>query len=105
MPTCLHDVGGGHDRVDVVPAFLYLLDVFLQAGQVGARIERLLVFGRLAQHQDTDRLACPVREATVPRMAWSAFLGSTPRRMAIPTVSSNFVGLISFMILTPAARS
>ena len=35
-------------------------------------------------------LAKPVRQTTVPRTIWSACFGSTPRRSASSTVSSNF---------------
>src|SRR6185312_15657590 len=47
-------------------------------------------------------LPVPCGRLTVPRIAWSAFLGSTPKRRCISTELSNFV---AFTSLTRAEAS
>jgi hypothetical protein len=48
-------------------------------------------------------LPVPWGNATVPRIAWSFFRGSTPRRNATSIVSSNFASGSDFRILIASA--
>ncbi len=99
-----HDVGRGDDDVDVGPPALDLLDVLREARVVGPGRPGFLVLRRPGQHQHADLLADAVRAATtVPRIAWSAFLGSTPRRTAMSTDSANFAVAVSFTSATASS--
>ena len=85
-----HHVRRGDAAVEVDLAALDLLGQVLGADDVGAGGLGLLGLVALGEDGDAHRLAGAVRQRTTPRTIWSAWRGSTPRFMAISTVSSNF---------------
>src|SRR3972149_5897143 len=62
-----------------------------------------LSLGGLVSTRTLTALPIPWGRATVPLIAWSAFLGSTPSRTAISTDSLNFAVAVSFTSATASS--
>ena len=99
-----HHVGRGDAAVEIDLAALDLLDQILGPDDVGAGLLGLLGLG--AAWRTPRRAATrpvPFGSETTPRTIWSAWRGSTPRFMAISTVSSNFALARSLTIFTASS--
>src|SRR5438477_91533 len=88
--------------VDRVTDFMYvpLADAGLRRSKVSIIV---FAFSR-SLSAPTEALPVPWGRATAARSIWSACLGSTPRRTAMSTLSSNLATLVSGMILQASSR-
>ena len=90
-----HHVGRREGHVEVEPAGLDALDEVLAADLVRAGAQRLLGLLALGEDDDPHRLPMPCGSTTVPRTIWSAWRGSTPRRMCASTDGSKLTLAVS----------
>ena len=99
-----HHVGRGDAHVEIGPAALDLLGQFRPADFVGPGRLGLVDLVALGEHHHPQRSCrCRCGSTIEPRTSWSACFGSTPSRMAISTVWSNFVVLKVFKMATASA--
>ena len=95
LPDHAHHVRRRDRDVELEPAGLDALGEVVAADLVGAGRERFLGLVALGEHDDADVLPVPCGSTTVPRTIWSAWRGSTPRRMWASTDGSNLTVEVS----------
>jgi len=78
------------------PTHLQFLDELIQSYKISTCSFCFGFFIRSAKHQYFFGFTSSMGQTYGPRTDWSAFFGSTPRRICKSTEASNFGGLISF---------